>query len=178
MRQKRILINLWLQLVLTTRLLVTWFCVVVCYSIWDKLHMLSHFSFCETHPLVRLHKHTVSLSSPCGESAHTFDLVSLVVYISPQAENHYIHFVSRYTCHAVASSDPRESKVWVMPPELVLICMRAGSALWCNCSSGEGQCLCLVCAQYQSPDVHTALKFLYGNLCAFLRWRMTLLIGV
>ncbi len=58
-----------------------------------------------------------------------FDVVLLVVYISPEVENHYIHFVSRYTCHAMASSDPRESKVWVMPPEPALICMRAGAAL-------------------------------------------------
>lgn len=139
---------------------------------------LTHFRLTDWTARFLSHKHTLSLSSPCrGKCARTFDLVSLVVCISPEAENHYTHFVSRYTCHAIASSDPWESKVWVMPPEPALICMRAGAALWCNCGSGEGQCLCPAGARYQSSDVHTPLKFLYGNLHAFWRRRMTPLIG-
>lgn len=106
--------------------------------------------------------------SPC---VRTFDLAALVLCISPEAENHYKHFVSRYTCHAKASSDSRQSKVLVMPPVPALICMRAGTGLWCNCSSGEGQCLCPECAQYQSLDTHTALSLLYGNLHVFWRWK-------
>lgn len=125
------------------------------------------------------HEHTVSLLCPCREKCVcTFDLGLLVVCIAPEAGNHYKHFVSRYTCHAMASSDSRQSKVLVMPPEPALICMRAGTGLWCNCGSGEGQCLCPACAQYQSSDVHTPLRFLYGNLHAFWRRRMTLLIEV
>lgn len=94
--------------------------MVVCYT-------LTHF---HTRLLFLSHKHTLSLSHPPAEkSVCTFDLALLLVYISAEAENHYIHFVSRYTCHAMASSDPRESKVWVMPPEPALICMRAGAAL-------------------------------------------------
>lgn len=66
---------------------------------------------------------------PAEKSVCTFDLVLLVVYFSPEAEIHYIYFVSRYTCHAMGNSDRKESKVWVMPPEPALICMRVGAAL-------------------------------------------------
>lgn len=83
-----------------------------------------------TRQLIFTHVFSQHPSHPPAEKrVRTFDLVSLVAYISPEAENHYIHFVSRYTCHALASSDPRESKVRVMPPEPALICMRAGAAL-------------------------------------------------
>lgn len=68
------------------------------------------------------HEHTVSLLCPCREKCVcTFDLGLLVVCIAPEAGNHYKHFVSRYTCHAMASSDSRQSKVLVMPPEPALI---------------------------------------------------------
>lgn len=163
--------------VLTTRLLVTCSCIVVWLTFETNwLYTVTHF---HTHFLFLSHKHAVSNSHPpAEESVCTFDRVVLTVYISPEAENHYTYFVSRYTCHAMSSSDPRESKVWVMPPEPTLICMRVGAALWCNCGSGEGQCLCPACAHYQSPDIPTLLRFLYGNLHAFWRWRMTLLIGM
>lgn len=82
----------------------------------------------------------------------------LVVCISPEAENRDRHLVSRYTCHAMVSADSKQSKVLVMPPELALICMRAGTGLWCNCSSSEGQCLCPGCARYQSSDIHTTAR--------------------
>lgn len=111
--------------------------------------------------------------SPC---VRTFDLAVLVLCISPEAENHYKHFVSRYTCHATASSDSRQSKVLVMPPVPALICMRAGTGLWCNCSSGEGQCLC--------PNVHNIKAWIHTQHLAFFMvivmlsegGRMTLLI--
>lgn len=149
---------------LTTKLLVTCF-----WYIWVWLQTLTHFH--TPFSLALTHKHAVSLSSPCREKCVcTFDLVLLMVYISPEAEHHYIHFVSRYACHAMAGSDPRESKVRVMPPAPALICMRARAALWCNCSSCEGQCFCPAGVQYQSSDVQTPLRFLYGNLHAFWSW--------
>lgn len=147
-----------------------WICRVVCSHIWELLtphaHFDAYFLFFLTEiqriswiPLRR--KVCAPLIWSCSWSASLPKQKPITYTLCPDT------LVMQ-----------RHSEVWVMPPEHALICMRAEASLWCNCSSGEGQCLCPASAQYQSPDVDKPLRFLYGNLHAFWRMWMPLLIGV